>query len=339
MDQFGYLEGTGYMPYVVWVPIYSIQRMEYINGRNIAGLPPYAPFYRARDIDNDNVQTPDDSVAFTEMDTDDDSMRTWSENHEDIGTDDPTAGPLNISRDTEMSSESDRDIEDIKSKAIATLMPYAFNDIDSASESGGDIDDYNIETSSESGGDIYGTKVDTFSESVRDTSDLKVVTSIESVLEDVENIDIAALAPYAPKDLGTFTESVGEILTQESWRKVFAGIPPHQALRNPTPEPMFEKASRSENAKVANPSQAQSEVEDDIYGATPPPRAAMEDLNDPDYGGDRAQMDLDGESSLDDDEDDPFADITPPREDPDDEDFVPHAIKRAPRRKAPCLSH
>ncbi|KAJ4417998.1 hypothetical protein N0V82_005850 [Gnomoniopsis sp. IMI 355080] len=43
-------------------------------------------------------------------------------------------------------------------------------------------------------------------------------------------MDIATLAPYAPRDAGTYSESVGEILTHESWQRVLAGIPPGMPL-------------------------------------------------------------------------------------------------------------
>lgn len=181
--------------------------------------------------------------------------------------------------------------------------------------------------------------------------------SSPSDAESIDDINVATMAPYAPRDLRTYNESVGEILTHDSWRRIIAGIPPGIPLPGEEQRDRYaDRAVYFEGNNIERPgqaqpetdydsteasSQAESEAEEDIYGAPPPP-AALEDPNDSDFDYHRAEAENDGYRSLEDaddvdEDDDPLAGIPLPREDSDDDDFRPRD-KRAPRRKALSMS-
>ncbi|KAJ4385675.1 hypothetical protein N0V93_010104 [Gnomoniopsis smithogilvyi] len=158
----------------------------------------------------------------------------------------------------------------------------------------------------------------------------------------INDMDLAFLAPYAPRDLGTYNGNVGEILTHESWWRIMAGVAPGTPLpgevrRGHYAEPIFQPAVSFEADSIAAASQGESEAEDDIYGAPPPRPAALDRPDDSDFDYGRAEVEDGGYRSLedsdaDDEDDDALAGIPPPKEDSEDDDFIP-GKKGAPRRK------
>lgn len=150
--------------------------------------------------------------------------------------------------------------------------------------------------------------------------------------DDPEFLHIAAMAPNAIRDGVSYSGNVGEILTHGSWRRIIADIPPGQPLPgeeqlNPAPDKKPASAVDSEVNTEAS-SRAQSEDEDDIYGATPPP-VAIDDPNDSDFDVDQAEAETAYDRLLDTFDSDNNAD----NEDEDDEDFVQSGRKRGPNRK------
>lgn len=148
---------------------------------------------------------------------------------------------------------------------------------------------------------------------------------------DPEFMHIAAMAPNAVRDGVSYSGNVGEILTHKSWRRIIAGIPPGEPLPseeqlNPAPEKMLAPAVDSEvDTEPSSP--AQSEDEDDIYGATPPP-VAIDDPNDSDFDLDQAEAETARDRALDNFDSDDNAD-----DEDDDDDFVSRGRKRGPYRK------
>lgn len=298
-------------------------------------------------MDNVDTATPEPSTSG------DSTTSSDSQSDEDIDdTDNPTSAATasdSIDDSTDAATASDL-AEDTADMYSVSLAPWSYEDARISSKSESESD--------EAFDGVHNTNY------IDDVDDIVSVATAPDAVENIDDIDIAALAPYAPETSNIYSESVGEILTQESWRKVLANVPRDKALqtkrfsrrierRSHAPEVMFEDALGSEDDNTAISGQVRVEA-DDIYGGTPrpvaeddnssssdtPPVVTVEDPDDSDYFYGRVEEESEDDPFLEDpkqdahDDEDPFADIPLPKDDSEDEDYVFPSNKRTPRRKA-----